>query len=70
MGTLSAWFIKHKPSFSDKYAVKIMHKKLEAMEKKLKKNPEDQTYLADMSEVYHMVCDFLNEKGINPNTVV
>ncbi len=70
MGTLSHWFIKHNPEFSDKYAVKIMHKKLECIEKKLKENPDDATYLADLAKVYMMVCDFFEEKGIDPRTLL
>jgi hypothetical protein len=70
MATLSNWFIKHPPIFSDKYAVKCMHKKIEMIEKKLKENPDDPTYLADLAKVMQMLYDFFEEKGVNPQTLL
>ncbi len=70
MGSLTHWFVKHPPMFSDKYAVKIMHKKLESVEKKLKENPDDPTCLADLAKVMQMLYDLFEEKGVNPQTLL
>lgn len=70
MATLTHWFVKHPPTFSDKYAVKIMHKKLETIEKALKEDPDDLKYLAELAKTYEMMCDFFAEKNIDPRTLI
>ena len=70
MGTLTDWFVKHNPTFSDKYAIEIMHEKLECIEKKLKENPDDVTYMTELAKVMEMIYDYFKEKGIEPQTLL
>lgn len=66
---LTYFFQKHPAVFTEKYAVKCMHKKLECAEKKLKDNPDDTTHYADLKEVAEMIQDYFDEKGINPDHI-
>lgn len=67
---LTQWFAKHPAAFTEKYAVKIMHKKLECAEKKLKDDPKDVSHMADLAKVYEMLCDYFAEKQIDPRNLI
>lgn len=66
---LTYFFQKFPAVFTEKYAVKCMHKKLECAEKKLKDNPNDTTHFADLKEVHDMIETYFEEKGINPDLI-
>ena len=63
------FFQKYPAVFTEKYAVKCMHKKLECAEKKLKENPHDISHYAYLKEVAEMIGDYFDEKGINPDHI-
>lgn len=61
------FFKKHPMSFTDMTAVKMIHKKIEDAQHKLKSDKKSTEYIKDLCVAYQMLCDYFTEKGINPD---
>lgn len=62
------FFKKYPAEFSDMTAVKMIHKKVEAAQDKLKEDKKSMEYMKDLAMAYHMLCDYFREKGVNPDS--
>ena len=67
---MEAFFRKFPQSFNEMTAVKMIHKKIECAQHKLKENKTDPAYLKDLAKAYEMLECFFEEKGINPVTLI
>jgi len=62
------FFTKHPAELSESVAVGMMHKKME--EAKELCDEGDENYMTHLAKSYEMLCDFFNEKNVNPDTLV
>jgi hypothetical protein len=62
---MEAFFKKYPQKFTEKTAMKMIHSALHCAKKKMEK--KDPTYMKDMVMAYNMICDYFQEKGINPD---
>lgn len=54
--------------FNEQTAIKMIHKKIEEVQKKNKdKDPE---YIKELAVAYDMICTFFDEHNINPDSLL
>lgn len=61
---MKAFFEKYPVDMGEIVAIKMIHHKIEEVEKLCKKNDED--YLEELAKVHEMISYFFQEKGVNP----
>jgi len=61
---MKAFFEKYPVDMGEEVAIKMIHHKIEEVEKLC--NEENDDYLDELAVVHDMVASFFQEKGINP----